>query len=530
MPTSTAAVSPPVVSNRTYTSASGGEGSESDTLQAEPLHTDARVLVRASGDRGDTSEMQGCDERRSDEKSGKEKSGKENSSVSPPGAEPTGTLKVRAPHKQLQRQGHLLNLKEKQLHLRFDKLLQEGGGDFDVEVRTAEMLEALISWLKAGHPVKIFRLACDFGGLHQGGGESDDDSDDSAIHQKPATFDEQMFERLLDACHGIETVDLTDCKLSSGNYRTLRRFLMRKDCHVDCLLFGGQIIFDIDVARLARGLERNASLTQLSLCDTSMATDNLARIIDAVILNPRIRSLWIENVDACFGALPALGKLVDAGHCVHLSLSSPNGVKMVGRDVKFWNALFKDFCRRLAANSSLRLLDLSGFELTNSNFRALIHALKSNMHLEWLELGINAPSKEQIELIKSCLQRNRTGNRKRLMPHAREALDLLAGAVVPDSWPRELSDLITAWMTNDTLEQMKRGIEAGFPKSKRSRKLKAAAASASPASSVSAAMFRQRPRVATASPVTTAAAAQHGIMNTTDAPAPLASDREEESQ
>ncbi len=479
--------------------------SAADGAPAEAVHTDPSVQVRAGGGIGHARSARDGDDRRSDdgrsdEKRSDEKSGKEKGPTSTADIEPTGTPKARAPHKQLQRHGHVLNLKERQFHVEFDKRLQKGGGEIDVDVPSAEVMEALISWMKAGPPVKILRLTCDFGGLHFRNITSLDDSEDSGGKQKAGKLDEQLFARLLDTCRGIETIDLSDCKLSPESYRMLRYFLMRKDCELESLLFGGQGMYTKDVMRLARGLQSNASLTELSLCETSISPDNLKRIIDAVILNPRITSLWMENVDACFEVLPALGKLVAAGHCVHLSVSHPEGVRMIGRDVKHWNGLFKGFCAQLLANKSLRLLDLSGFDLTKSNSRDIVHTLKCNAHIEWLVLGKNIPTKEQAGLIQAYLQRNRIANRKALMPYAKAALDLLAGATVSGIWPKELSDLVAAEMVNSTLAQLKQGLEEGFPRPRRWRKLKASSAPASTASTSSTSALRQRSSARAAPP------------------------------
>lgn len=483
VPASTSALLP-AMSTREPGTASDEESAiaTADCAKPEPEHSDPRMRVRAGEGTGAISEAQRDDEHHA--------TSRDDAAT---GSKPAS----RDPHKQLARQERVLNLKEKQLHLEFDRILQEEEDEFDADIRTAQDMAALASWLEAGPPVKVFRLTCDFGGMHQARADASEDSEEGATDPKYEKLDEQLFDRVLAACRGIEVMDLSECRLSSANYSMLRRYLMRKDCTLDCLLLGRQIIGEKEAARLATGLERNRSVTMLSLSGTSIASSNLRKILGGVIRNPRIDSLWLEDVYGSEAQLSTLRLLLVADHCAYLGVQHPTGVTMIGRDTRFWNTLFEQFCNQLSVCGSLRLLDLSGFDLTDENFKSLVDALKHNRDLEWLELGANKPDSKQSALIKSCLLRNRAARRMALIPPARAALDLLAGAAITDGWPGELSDVIVAGMGNATLEQMKKGIDAGFPKPRPKRGAKASSASAP-------------------SPTTTAATAP-GARNTTDA-------------
>ncbi len=318
---------------------------------------------------------------------------------------------------------------------------------------------------------------------------------------------------MLAACHGIEALDLSDCRLAPENYRMLRHFLMNKRCKLDSLLLGGQLLREKEAANLARGLEHNRSLTLLSLSGTAMLSSGLKRILEAVIRNPRIDSLWLENVNSCEEQLPVLRLLLVAEHCTFLGLQNPTGVRIVGRDLRLWNERFEQFCNQLSVCTSLRLLDLSAFDLTEANFKSLVDALKFNKDLEWLELGINKPSSKQTQLIRSFLVRNRRVHREAMWPHATAALDLLVGTVMADTWPKELSDVMVSGMENATLEQLKKGLDTGFSMARRKRKGQTSSASSSSTASASASGSRQRTPTSTAAPAV-------GERNTTDAAAP----------
>ena len=482
-------------------------GDEADGVLPETVHTDPRVQV-LGGDAGTAdSEVQGSGKKSSNEKDSNEKIDDR--------VEIADSMRpTRAQHKQLQRHERVLNLKERQLHLKFDKFLKEDeAGELDVDIRTTQEMEALISWLKVGQTVKVFRLRCDFGGMHTTLSEESEDEEQGPGQAKPQKLDVHLFERLLAVCHGIDALDLSECRLAPENYRMLRRFLMQKPCKLESLLFGGQFLRGKEAASLARGLEHNRSLNMLSLSGTATVSSGLKRIIEAVIRNPRIDSLWLENVNGCEEQLPVLRLLLIAGHCTYLGVQHPTGVRIVGRDTRLWNERFEQFCNQLSVNLSLRLLDLSGFDLTDENFKSLIDALKFNKDLEWLELGANKPGSHKAALIKSYLMRNRRAHRDALLPHAAAALDLLAGTVMPDTWPKELSNVLASRMRSATLEQLKKGLDAGFgiPGHKRKRQVSSDAAPSGATGPASGS--RQR------TPATTATSAT-AMRNTTDHLAP----------
>ncbi len=421
-----------------------------DGAPAEAVHTDPSVQLRASS---------------------KDKPDGDIDSTKADSTKADSTAPVRNPLKQLHRHERVLNLREKQMHLKLDNILKEEEGELDMDIRTAQEMEALISWLKLGQPVQVFRLRCDFGGMHLTLSEDSEDDDKGGGHSKPEMLDVKLFERMLAACHDIGVLDLSDCKLTPANYRMLRRFLMHEHCKVECLLFGGQYMREKEAASLARGLEGNLSLNMLSLSGTALVSSGLKRIIEAVIRNPRINSLWLENVNGCEEQLPLLRLLLVAEHCSYLGLQHPTGVKMAGRDVRLWNDRFQDFCHMLSVNKSLRLLDVSGLDLTKRDFKSLLEALIFNTSLLWLEYGANRPGSELASLINSHLLRNRRAHREALLPYAAAGLDLLVGTVTPDIWPNELSGVLASHMSNATLEQLKKGVDTGFGKSTRKGKV-----------------------------------------------------------
>ncbi len=503
-------------------------GDAVDDAPTDTMHTDPRMQVRGSEAGTTSGEVQASGEKSSNEKSSNEKSSNEKSSNekipdeksskvkthgSTEGAKADSTTPARAQHKQLHRHERVLNLKERQLHLKFDKTLKEEEGELEVGIRTAQEMEALISWLKVGQTVKVLRLCCDFGGMHLTLSEDTEDSERDPGQAKPEKLDVQLFERMLAACQGVEALDLSDCRLAPENYPMLRRYLMHKHCKLECLLFGGQYLREKEAASLARGLERNRSLNMLSLSGTSTVSSGLKRIIEAVIRNPRISSLWLEDVNGCEEQLPLLRLLLTAGNCTCLGLQHTTGVKTSGRNPRLWNERFERFCIQLSANVSLRLLDLSGLDLTEENFESLVDALKHNKDLEWLELGTNKPGSKQAARIKSYLLRNRQAHREALLPPAIAALDLLVGTAMSDTWPIELSGVLASQMSSATLEQLKKGLESGFRIPRPKRKVTASSASAPSGATATASGSRQR------TPTTTAAPAAD-TLNTTDTPAP----------
>ena len=132
-----------------------------DGAPAETVHTDPSVQVRASSKEKPDGDM---DSTKAD-----------------------STAPVRNPLKQLHRHERVLNLRERQMHLKLDNILKEEEGELDMDIRTAQEMEALISWLKLGQPVKALRLRCDFGGMHLTLSEDSAGDDKGTGRSKPET-------------------------------------------------------------------------------------------------------------------------------------------------------------------------------------------------------------------------------------------------------------------------------------------------------------------------------------------------------
>lgn len=340
----------------------------------------------------------------------------------------------------------------------YTRMVKQARAGKKLDIATPGEMGNLIHWLESGVAPNSLHLECDFGGPHC---YEDPDYDNREV------LDGQLFNSLLQTCGGIRKLVFEECRLSQGSFHTLATFLMQEDCKLEVLSLIDEQIDDKSAGHLAKALRSNRSLHELSVGGalSRVSSTAMAMIINAVASTPSIAVLRLEHIRGCMIWPWQLESVLASGSRVQLTISSPKRVRLHLQDPREWNATFAEFCERLATDTALRSLDLSGFDLNEANIAALLAALQRNAHLERLELGRIALTDEQRALITRCLELNESNNqvaRQVAEWQAAKALDRLVPALLApgDVWPHELSQLIAAMMEGGTLEEMKKsGVE-----------------------------------------------------------------------
>lgn len=354
----------------------------------------------------------------------------------------------------LVRRDYAVDLTAARLHFGYARLSQHMKAGKMLDIATPRAMESLIRWLESGVVPRSLHLECDLGGPRC---YEDPEYDNREV------LDGQLFKRLLQACRGIRKLVFEECRLSEDNFRMLGAFLMQEGCKLEALALIDHEIDDQCAGHLAKALRSNSSLRELSLRGgfSRVSTTAMAKIIDAVARTPSIIVLQLEYNRDCMIWPSQLESVLASGSRVQLVLSKPSPVWLDLWDRRHWDGAFAEFCERLGKDTALRLLDLSGYDLTQANIGVLLAALQRNAHLERLELGRIALTCAQQALIKRCLEQNEANNQVQRQVaewQAAKALDRLVPALLATCavWPHELSQLLAMMMDAETLEAIKK--------------------------------------------------------------------------
>ena len=140
------------------------------------------------------------------------------------------------------------------------------------------------------------------------------------------------------------------------------------------------IINDAQVAALAEAIQRNSTLTDLDLSDSSIADAGATALAEAIQTNSTLTVLHLsENIIADAGAT-ALAKAIQRNSMLTVLDLSDNGIADGGATA---------LAEAIQTNSSLRVLDLSDNRIADAGATALAEAIQTNSTLAVLHLSEN---------------------------------------------------------------------------------------------------------------------------------------------
>lgn len=160
-------------------------------------------------------------------------------------------------------------------------------------------------------------------------------------------------------------------KLTDLGVASIAQSLSYAECALQCLTLAGCHIGPDGAALLARALERNASVTRLSLAANRLA-DAGAQTIFAAVLDPPHPRLVALNV--------AHNHLTDAAVVLLGSLFRMQDLVLEGNDISDAGAL--DIAKATMGSTSLRCLDMRSNRLSSKGIQVLKLYLQSELILE----------------------------------------------------------------------------------------------------------------------------------------------------
>jgi hypothetical protein len=344
----------------------------------------------------------------------------------------------------------------------FVHLTKQGKGTLALTIATVATIKALAGHLndKDGRLVYALALKADFSRLR-----------DSASSTQQAGA---LLLGLLNAAGGIKRIDLGACVLEKEDYRALARFLSAQGCELEMLSMEAGRLPEEEAQNLGDALKACGSLKSFVLKSDSLRPKIWMCMLESLAACTHFETLIIEATTTQALPLSRLTAIIKNNHrlselCITLRVKGTYNKAMVGPVLE---TQFNEFCATLARNISLRVLDLSCHPFLPSYVNRLIQALDAHPCLERLNLGAIVLSKQQFDKINVILKRNAQSNREQAAWFGKAALDMLVPATNNQTdclWPVELSDVVVSYMDIQTLEEMRRGLETGFPPPVRSK-------------------------------------------------------------
>jgi Ran GTPase-activating protein (RanGAP) involved in mRNA processing and transport len=214
----------------------------------------------------------------------------------------------------------------------------------------------------------------------------------------------------------ITSIDLGSCSLGAVDAAALGRGLQTNRSLTHLGLSGNRITGGVidDMATdgalqaIAELITHNSTLKELDLQHNSITSIGVAAIACALRTNPALTSLDLGNNPIDDGVVALADALHSNSHLAWLHVEHAQSMTLVGLTA---------LANMLHSNTGLRVLHLGGNRIKNDGARVMLKGLKSNRHLQHLELGgcmdgdqDGNISRECKDIIQTILRRNGQSN------------------------------------------------------------------------------------------------------------------------
>uniref|UniRef100_A0A8D1WZJ2 Leucine rich repeat containing 45 n=1 Tax=Sus scrofa TaxID=9823 RepID=A0A8D1WZJ2_PIG len=158
----------------------------------------------------------------------------------------------------------------------------------------------------------------------------------------------------------------------------------------------------LDTCRaLGKLLQKEALLTELVLSDCMLSDEGATLLLQGLCVNTVVRFLDLKGNNLRAAGAEALGKLLRQNKSIQ-------SLTLEWNSLGPWEDAFATFCGALAANSTLRQLDLRNNQISHKGAEELALALRSNASLQQLDLRWNHIGLLGGRALANCLPSNRT--------------------------------------------------------------------------------------------------------------------------
>uniref|UniRef100_A0A4X1U4W5 Leucine-rich repeat-containing protein 45 n=1 Tax=Sus scrofa TaxID=9823 RepID=A0A4X1U4W5_PIG len=158
----------------------------------------------------------------------------------------------------------------------------------------------------------------------------------------------------------------------------------------------------LDTCRaLGKLLQKEALLTELVLSDCMLSDEGATMLLQGLCVNTVVRFLDLKGNNLRAAGAEALGKLLRQNKSIQ-------SLTLEWNSLGPWEDAFATFCGALAANSTLRQLDLRNNQISHKGAEELALALRSNASLQQLDLRWNHIGLLGGRALANCLPSNRT--------------------------------------------------------------------------------------------------------------------------
>ncbi|KAM5272705.1 leucine-rich repeat-containing protein 45 [Ctenodactylus gundi] len=154
-------------------------------------------------------------------------------------------------------------------------------------------------------------------------------------------------------------------------------------------------------------LPSQAGVTELVLSDCMLSEEGATLLLHGLCANTVLRLLDLKGNNLRAAGAEALGKLLRQNRSIHSLTLEWNNLGM-------WDEAFATFCRGLAANGTLRQLDLRNNQISHKGAEELALALQGQAALQQLDLRWNSIGLLGGRALAGCLPGNRTLRRLEL--------------------------------------------------------------------------------------------------------------------
>ncbi|OWK14368.1 LRRC45 [Cervus elaphus hippelaphus] len=158
----------------------------------------------------------------------------------------------------------------------------------------------------------------------------------------------------------------------------------------------------VDTCRaLGKLLQKESLLTELILSDCMLSEEGATLLLQGLCVNTVVRFLDLKGNNLRAAGAEALAKLLRQNKSIQ-------SLTLEWNNLGTWDEAFATFCGALAANGTLRQLDLRNNQINHKGAEELALALKSNASLQQLDLRWNHIGLLGGRALVNCLPSNRT--------------------------------------------------------------------------------------------------------------------------
>uniref|UniRef100_A0A8D1LNQ3 Leucine rich repeat containing 45 n=1 Tax=Sus scrofa TaxID=9823 RepID=A0A8D1LNQ3_PIG len=151
----------------------------------------------------------------------------------------------------------------------------------------------------------------------------------------------------------------------------------------------------LDTCRaLGKLLQKEALLTELVLSDCMLSDEGATLLLQGLCVNTVVRFLDLKGNNLRAAGAEALGKLLRQNKSIQ-------SLTLEWNSLGPWEDAFATFCGALAANSTLRQLDLRNNQISHKGAEELALALRSNASLQQLEQAMDRNQDRQASVRES---------------------------------------------------------------------------------------------------------------------------------